>query len=107
MRQRSKRTGCALAFALVASLAAGGTASAGTNLLGDGSFEWPRLTGATVSRSYATGQKIGAWTVTAGPVYVTTAMRDDSNRPRTIGRARGIRAWRMFPSPKRPVRPLP
>ena len=63
-----------MAVTLVASLAASGTASAGTNLLGNGSFEWPRLTGATVSRSYRAGQHIGAWTVTAGPVYVTTAI---------------------------------
>ena len=66
--------GCALAVALVASVMAAGSASAGTNVLGNGSFEWPRLTSPTVSRSYGVGRHIGAWTVTTGPIYVTTAI---------------------------------
>jgi hypothetical protein len=56
------------------SVLATGAASAGTNLLGDGGFERPALTGGAISRTFAVGQHIGAWVVTSGPVYVSAAI---------------------------------
>ena len=47
-------------------------ASAGTNVLVNGSFEWPRPRGSETSRRFDVGQHVGAWTVTAGTVVTTT-----------------------------------
>jgi len=70
-RRRAIRLSGALVSALVWSLTAGGVASANTNLVRNGSFEKPALTGET-TRPFAVGQHIGAWTVTAGSVFTST-----------------------------------
>ena len=62
----------AMGIAFSGSVAFAAPASAGTNVLVNGSFEWPRPRGAATSRSFDVGQHVGAWTVTAGSVVTTT-----------------------------------
>ena len=58
---------------VLGSVAAGRPASADTNLLRNGGFEWPSLGGNMRSRQFDAGQRIGSWRVTAGSVVTTTA----------------------------------
>jgi Protein of unknown function (DUF642) len=73
MTQRPVLVGAiTLVTALVTSVTAIGSAAAGTNVLANGSFEWPGLKGA-VSRSFVAGEHVGRWRVTTGPVFVSSS----------------------------------
>jgi hypothetical protein len=63
----------ALVMMLLGSPLLGGVASAATNVLVNGSFEWPSLNGAT-SRSFGAGEHVGAWQVGSGGVIVSGAI---------------------------------
>jgi hypothetical protein len=56
----------------IAGMASAVTPSARTNLLVNGSFEWPRLGSSEPSREFFAGENVGAWTVTVGSVFTTT-----------------------------------
>ena len=71
-RHRIWRVGviCVVAAAVLSS----GAASASTNVLVNGSFEWPRLGNGVGGRAFAPGAHVGAWTVTRGGVSVNAAI---------------------------------